>query len=114
MLAAFSFACFACATVVAQCIARAITCGTIRSMALWSYSDWITYENGNPERLRRLRLHIQELSEHLVGVKTRTGAAHFPVEEKRIANLEAREVIEAARLENAGKSVARSHARFRT
>jgi len=31
----------------------------------WTYSDWITYDNGSLTRLSRLRLHIQEVSDFI-------------------------------------------------
>lgn len=34
-------------------------------MAAWTYSDWITYERSSADRLTRLRLHVQEVSDKL-------------------------------------------------
>lgn len=31
----------------------------------WTYSDWITLSPGSSERLTRLRLHIQEVSDRI-------------------------------------------------
>lgn len=31
----------------------------------WTYSDWITKESGSADRLSRLRLHIQEVSDFI-------------------------------------------------
>jgi hypothetical protein len=33
-------------------------------MAVWTYSDWVTYEDGSA-KLTRLRLHVQEVSDKL-------------------------------------------------
>lgn len=44
----------------------------------WTYADWITKTDAS-ERLTRLRLHIQEVSQKTIGAKTRTGA-FFPVD----------------------------------
>lgn len=33
----------------------------------WTYSDWITKATGSSERLERLRLHVQEVSDHVSG-----------------------------------------------
>lgn len=82
-------------------------------MAMWTYGNW-QESTDLTERLTRLRRFITELNEHLIGMKTRTGAAHFPVEEARIANLERQMETLAARVEGTGVSVARSRARFRS
>lgn len=84
----------------------------ICGMALWTYGDWQEATDA-ATRLTNLRRHITEVREHTVGVKTRTGAAHFPVDVKYIESLERQEQTLTARVENAGKSVARSHGVFR-
>jgi len=33
--------------------------------SVWTYSDWITYDEDSSTRLTRLRLHIQEVSDFL-------------------------------------------------
>ena len=33
--------------------------------SVWTYSDWITYDEGTSTRLTNLRLHIQEVSDFI-------------------------------------------------
>jgi hypothetical protein len=33
--------------------------------SVWTYSDWITYDQDSANRLTRLRLHIQEVSDFI-------------------------------------------------
>lgn len=76
-------------------------------MALWTYGNW--QEATDPAtRLTKLRQHITEVREHMVGIKTRTGAAHFPVDVKYVESLTSQEQTLTARVENVGRSVARN------
>lgn len=36
-------------------------------MAAWTYSDWVTYEDGSA-KLTRLRLHVKEVTDALNGI----------------------------------------------
>lgn len=39
-------------------------------MAVWTYADWIQYDG--EERLTRLREHITEVSQHVMGTTSRS------------------------------------------
>lgn len=67
----------------------------------WTYSDWITKTTGSTERLERLRLHIQEVSDKLkAGSYSVTGRSVQRYETERyLAGLRADEKIEAERTE---------------
>lgn len=79
--------------------------------ARWTYSDWITLEGS--ERLARLRLHIQEVSEDTSGTSTR-GNSVTAVDPQYLANLMRKEEELAARLSGdaSGGGFARSFVKF--
>jgi hypothetical protein len=58
-------------------------------MATWTYSDWVT-QTVDSTRLTRLRLHIQEVSENILGAKTRNGA-FFPPDQGYLDSLMGKE-----------------------
>jgi hypothetical protein len=85
-------------------------------MAVWQYNDWIT-QSDQTTRLTRLRLHIAEVSEKLLGFK-RNNAAHFPVDQDYLKQLMAQESALSAAVEQSGFwrnaiGVARSRVKFR-
>ncbi len=41
-------------------------------MALWTYADWVT-QTDKSTRLTRLRLHIEEVSQRIMSLRSRSG-----------------------------------------
>lgn len=78
-------------------------------MALWTYSDWITHDD-QATRLTRLRLHIVEVSEHILGTSTR-GRSVTAANQQYLSGLQATE----ATLTNSVSrpSIARNKAKVR-
>lgn len=57
-------------------------------MALWQYSNWITLDGA--DRLTRLRLHIDEVSQHIMGTASRSKSV-TQVDQGYLARLQAEE-----------------------
>lgn len=86
-------------------------------MALWSYSDWIT-QTTDAARLERLRLHIQEVSEHVMSSETPNVVKIGAVSDEYVRGLRAEEQrltarAEAAARAAAGRNVGRNRVSFR-
>lgn len=77
-------------------------------MALWTYADWVTYPTGS-DRLTRLRLHIQEVSQYSLASKTRKGEVSA-VTPEYMQSLQAEERRLTPAVE--GRSLVRNLARF--
>lgn len=77
----------------------------------WTYSDWITLDGS--ERLTRLRLHIQEVSDFTQGTSTR-GMSATAVDTQYLANLMKKEEALASQLtgDGSGGGFARSNIKF--
>jgi hypothetical protein len=77
----------------------------------WTYSNWITLDGA--DRLTRLRLHIQEVSDYTQGTSTR-GQSVTSVDPQYLANLMREEKDLAARLvgDGSGGGFARSQIKF--
>jgi len=83
---------------------------------LWTYADW-RRQSTPAARLERLRLHIEEVSQHEVGSKTRSGAAKFPAT-AYLERLEAKEeklagLVDPSDTGAGSVPIARSRAAFR-
>lgn len=52
---------------------------------MWTYADWITF-NDLTTRLTRLRLHIVEVSQHVMGTSTR-GQSVTAADQRYLAEL---------------------------
>lgn len=76
-------------------------------MAVWTYADYITLDGS--DRLTRLRLHIQEVSQHVMGTATRNKSVSA-ADTNYIAALK-REERELADRRDV-RDFARNHARF--
>lgn len=68
---------------------------------LWTYGDYVTLTDP-AARLERLRLHIVEVQNHLVGNKARNGSAKFPPEYQYRKDLMAEAADLAAQVEPGG------------
>lgn len=81
-------------------------------MAVWIYSDWITLSD-RAERLTRLRLHIQEVSERLFSTASRSKSVSAVQEGylDRLSKAEAELAIAVAR--GASGGVGRNKVHFR-
>lgn len=77
----------------------------------WTYSDWITLDGS--ERLTRLRLHIQEVSDFTQGISTR-GQSATAVDPQYLANLmrEEKELKTQQAGDGSGGGFARSRIKF--
>ena len=77
-------------------------------MAYWTYADWITYDDLTT-RLERLRLHIVEVSQHVVGSSLR-GRSVTPANQKYLTELRAEEKTLTGSISR--PSIARNKAKF--
>ncbi len=76
---------------------------------MWEFANWRS--NDDPtERLRQLRLHIAEVSQHVLGTSTR-GLSVTPADPQYLARLEASE--DQLRKEVTRPSIARNKLRIR-
>lgn len=57
---------------------------------MWTYSDWITHDD-QATRLQRLRLHIVEVTNHIMGTAAR-GQSVTAVDPQYLGRLQAQEV----------------------
>lgn len=68
----------------------------------WTYSDWVTKATGSAERLSRLRLHLQEVTDQIGASYSLPGISMSKGELVAYADrLKADEAVEAAAVERA-------------
>lgn len=64
----------------------------------WTYSDWITYARGDPLRVQRLRLHVQEVADKLSTSQSYSTGSGFSVTHRDLsaylASLQKQEIEE--------------------
>lgn len=77
-------------------------------MAVWTYADYITLDGS--DRLTRLRLHIVEVSQHVMGTASRSKSVSA-ADTNYLASLR-REENELTNRRD-GRDFARNHARFK-
>lgn len=72
-------------------------------MAAWTYSDWVTKADGTQDRLDRLRLHIQEVSDSLkdADFNVTERAENSASRQKYLAELHEREKEESEKVTTA-------------
>lgn len=75
---------------------------------MWSYADWITLDDLTA-RLTRLRLHIVEVSQHIMGTSTR-GQSVTAANQEYLNGLRATEATLMSTVTR--PSIARNKARF--
>lgn len=77
-------------------------------MATWAYADWIQYDG--EQRLTRLREHITEVSQHVLGTSARSKSV-TAVSPTYLDQLKAEEALLTNRRDT--RSFARNYAAFR-
>ena len=75
---------------------------------MWTYADWITYDDLTT-RLTRLRLHIVEVSQHVMGTSTR-GQSVTAADQRYLADLRSTETQLMSTVSR--PSIARNKAKF--
>lgn len=75
---------------------------------MWTYNDWITYDD-LAVRLARLRLHIVEVSNHIMGTSTR-GQSVTAADQQYLAGLRTTETQLTSTVSR--PSIARNKAKF--
>lgn len=76
---------------------------------MWTYADWITYDD-LATRLARLRLHIVEVSQHVMGTSTR-GQSVTAADQRYLSELRASEAQLTTSVSRPG--IARNKAQIR-